>query len=98
MNRSVKEMQVTTKTDVFAFGVVVAELITGQHALIRDNREPKRMKSLVSVVSRPLDFYYRETKQNKTDQLKNVWYQRHDLYWQKHVNQRYGVFDPMKSL
>lgn len=63
MNRSVKELQVTTKTDVFAFGVVLAELITGQRALIRDNREPKRMRSLVSVVSRPLDFYYRETKQ-----------------------------------
>ncbi|KAE9454124.1 hypothetical protein C3L33_13985, partial [Rhododendron williamsianum] len=49
---SVKELQVTTKTDVFAFGVVLAELITGQRALIRDNREPKRMRSLVSVVKR----------------------------------------------
>lgn len=49
--RSVKEMQVTTKTDVFAFGVVLAELITGQRALIRDNQEPNKMKSLITVVS-----------------------------------------------
>lgn len=41
----------TSKTDVYAFGVVVAELITGQRAIVRDNREPKRMKSLSSVVS-----------------------------------------------
>ncbi|KAL1565642.1 lysM domain receptor-like kinase 3 [Salvia divinorum] len=48
---SVKEMQVTTKTDVFAFGVVLAELITGQRALIRDNQEPNKMKSLITVVN-----------------------------------------------
>ena len=44
----------TAKTDVFAFGVVLAELVTGQRALIRDNREPTRMKSLITLVSQPV--------------------------------------------
>ncbi|KAG4403064.1 hypothetical protein GLYMA_01G027100v4 [Glycine max] len=47
---SVKELQVTIKTDVFAFGVVLAELITGKRALFRDNQEASNMKSLTSVV------------------------------------------------
>ncbi|KAL0364193.1 UNVERIFIED_CONTAM: LysM domain receptor-like kinase [Sesamum angustifolium] len=48
---SVKELQVTSKTDVFAFGVVLAELITGQRALTRDNQEPSKMRSLITVVN-----------------------------------------------
>ncbi|KAK7307238.1 hypothetical protein VNO77_40120 [Canavalia gladiata] len=44
---SVKELQVTIKTDVFAFGVVLSELITGKRALFR---EGNNMKSLISVI------------------------------------------------
>ncbi|KAJ8623095.1 hypothetical protein MRB53_031624 [Persea americana] len=47
---SVRELHMTSKCDVFAFGVVLAELITGQRALIRDHREPNKMKSLISIV------------------------------------------------
>ncbi|XP_027362216.1 lysM domain receptor-like kinase 3 [Abrus precatorius] len=44
---SVKELQVTVKTDVFAFGVVLSELITGKRALFR---EANNMKSLITVI------------------------------------------------
>ncbi|KAL6011439.1 hypothetical protein ACLOJK_001887 [Asimina triloba] len=49
---SVRQLQTTSKTDVFAFGVVLAELITGRRALVRDNQETNGMKSLTSLVSR----------------------------------------------
>ncbi|KAK7855959.1 lysm domain receptor-like kinase 3 [Quercus suber] len=46
-----QELQVTPKTDVFAFRVVLAELITGQHALICDSKETYKMKSLITVIN-----------------------------------------------
>jgi serine/threonine protein kinase len=43
----------TTKSDVYAFGVVLAELLTGLRALVRDNKEANKTKSLITIV-RPL--------------------------------------------
>ncbi|KAG2589239.1 lysM domain receptor-like kinase 3 [Panicum virgatum] len=47
---SVLELHMTTKSDVYAFGVVLAELITGLRALIRDNKEVNKMKSLIAIM------------------------------------------------
>ncbi|KAL9327995.1 hypothetical protein ACSQ67_002998 [Phaseolus vulgaris] len=58
---SVKELQVTIKTDVFAFGVVLSELITGKRALYRDSQQANNMKSLVTVVSQIFGNKYPQT-------------------------------------
>ncbi|XP_062208452.1 lysM domain receptor-like kinase 3 [Phragmites australis] len=47
---SVLELHMTTKSDVYAFGVVLAELITGLRALVRDNKETNKTKSLISIM------------------------------------------------
>ncbi|GJR17717.1 LysM domain receptor-like kinase 3 [Tanacetum coccineum] len=50
--KGTKELHVTTKTDVFAFGVVLAKRITRKRALMRDNQEPSKMKSLITIITK----------------------------------------------
>ncbi|ONM41523.1 LysM domain receptor-like kinase 3 [Zea mays] len=52
---SVLELHMTTKSDVYAFGVVLAELITGLRALIRDNKEVNKTKSIISIMRKAFD-------------------------------------------
>nr|XP_009385427.1 PREDICTED: lysM domain receptor-like kinase 3 [Musa acuminata subsp. malaccensis] len=47
---SVRELQMSTKSDVFAFGVVLAELVTGERALIPDKKDACKMRSLVTAM------------------------------------------------
>ncbi|KAG6522160.1 lysM domain receptor-like kinase 3 [Zingiber officinale] len=47
---SVRELQMTTKSDVFAFGVVLSELVTGQRALTPDRKDPSKMRSLATIM------------------------------------------------
>ncbi|PKA65282.1 LysM domain receptor-like kinase 3 [Apostasia shenzhenica] len=46
------ECQTSTKTDVFAFGVVIAELITGCRPLVRDHKEPAKTQSLITLIKK----------------------------------------------
>jgi chitin elicitor receptor kinase 1 len=49
--RYAKYGDVSTKVDVFAFGVVLYELISAKEAVVRANDSPSESKGLISLVS-----------------------------------------------
>ncbi|KAM0849452.1 hypothetical protein ACQ4PT_053730 [Festuca glaucescens] len=63
---SVLELHMTTKSDVYAFGVVLAELITGLRALVRDNKEANKTKSLVTIMRKAFKTECLESSLEKT--------------------------------
>uniref|UniRef100_A0ACD5YC85 Uncharacterized protein n=1 Tax=Avena sativa TaxID=4498 RepID=A0ACD5YC85_AVESA len=63
---SVLELHMTTKSDVYAFGVVLAEIITGLRALVRDNKEANKTKSLITIMRKAFKTEYLESSLEKT--------------------------------
>jgi len=63
---SVLELHMTTKSDVYAFGVVLAELITGLRALVRDNKEANKTKSLITIMRKAFKTENLESSLEKT--------------------------------
>ncbi|KAL3748158.1 hypothetical protein ACJRO7_009397 [Eucalyptus globulus] len=47
---SFRKLRLTSKGDVYDFGVVLAEIVTGQCALARDDRDPNNFRTLVSTM------------------------------------------------
>ncbi|KAK0586678.1 hypothetical protein LWI29_010572 [Acer saccharum] len=70
----------TSKTDVYAFGVVLAELVTGQRALNRD-KETNRVKSLATTICTIFNEQELETAlQDNTDPNLKVRYPIEEVY------------------
>ncbi|CAM0881262.1 unnamed protein product [Alopecurus aequalis] len=63
---SVLELHMTTKSDVYAFGVVLAELITGLRALVRDNKDANKTKSLITIMRKAFKTEHLESALEKT--------------------------------
>jgi chitin elicitor receptor kinase 1 len=51
VRRYAKYGGVSTKVDVFAFGVVLYELISAKEAVVRANDSPSESKGLIGLVS-----------------------------------------------